>query len=72
MSELFREIDSELRQDKARALLAKYGPRALIFSVITVVAVVIGVYLRDQEIARQSAATQELVKLVGEGPIPQD
>ena len=72
MSELFREIDSELRQDKARALLIKYGPRALILSIIAVVAVVIGVYLRDQEIARQSAATEELVRIVGEGPIPED
>ena len=70
MSELFREIDSELRQDKARAVLLKYGPRALILSVIAVIAVVIGVYLRDQEQARQATATAELLRIVGEGPIP--
>jgi hypothetical protein len=57
MSELFREIDSELRQDKARELLLKYGPRALILSVIAVITVVVGVYLRDQEHARQADAS---------------
>lgn len=70
MSELFREIDSELRKDKARELLIKYGPRFLILSVVAVIAVVIGVYLRDQEHARQAEATAELVRIVGEGPFP--
>ena len=43
MSELFREIDSELRQDKAREWLLRYGPRILIVCVIGIFLVAIGV-----------------------------
>lgn len=72
MSELFREIDSELRQDKAREWLMRYGPRILIVSVITVLLVAIGVYLREKEMERRAAATAELITIVGEGPRPTD
>ena len=68
MSELFREIDSELRQDKAREWLLRYGPRILIVCVIGIFLVAIGVYLREQEMERREAATAELIGIVGEGP----
>ena len=72
MSELFREIDSELRQDKAREWLLRYGPRILIVCVIGIFLVAIGVYLREQEMERREAATAELIGIVGEGPRPTD
>jgi hypothetical protein len=72
MSDLLREIDQELRQDKARELLLRYGKQFLIGSVIIVLLVAIGVYLRNQDIKQRAATTLELVGIIGEGPTPTD
>lgn len=70
MSDLLREIDQELRQDKARALMRRYGLQFLIGSVMIVVLVAVGSYLRERDIERRAKLTLELYNMVGDGPRP--
>lgn len=65
MSDLFREIDSELRQDKAREWLATYGPHLIAGAIFVVVVVSVGVWWQSSQIERNQADTTGLLELIG-------
>ncbi|MEM6903627.1 MAG: hypothetical protein AAF556_10370 [Pseudomonadota bacterium] len=71
MSELLREIDQELRQDRAREWMVRYGPKALLVGVAIVALVAIGVYFNKVEMERRAAATAQLIAIIGDEQRPQ-
>ncbi|MBV6632205.1 MAG: hypothetical protein KI792_04120 [Alphaproteobacteria bacterium] len=72
MSDLLREIDQELRQDRAREWMVRYGPKLLVAAVAIVALVAIGVFLNKQEMERRAVATAELISILGDEQRPID
>ena len=61
MSDVFREVDEALREDRARALWTRYGRIATAVAVVVIAATAATVYWRDQQTQRQAAVADRLI-----------
>lgn len=65
MTDLFREVDEALRQDRARALWSKYGTAIVAAAVALVVATAAYVIWQNQQAKRNQELTVALASAVG-------
>ena len=62
MSDVFREVDEALREDRARALWTRYGRIAVAVAIVVVAATAAAVYWRDQQAERQAAVADRMIR----------
>ena len=67
MSDLFREIDDELRRDRAMEFLARYGLWVFVGALALIASITTTTILRDINADKNAALTARLIAITGSG-----
>ncbi len=62
MSDVFREVDEALQEDRARALWTRYGRVAIAIAVVLILSTAAVVYWQNQQAERQAAVADRLIR----------